>query len=61
MAAPVLDGQSDSECQFAFFLSERKKSSKYAYIVFVHVWSMKYKYLHKLLSFCMRNFYDGGQ
>lgn len=57
MAAPVLDGQSDSECQFAFFLSEKKKSSKYAYTVFVHVW----KYLHKLLSFCMRNFYDGGQ
>lgn len=25
MAAPVLDGQSDSECQFAFFLSEKKK------------------------------------
>lgn len=24
MAAPVLDGQSDSECQFAFFLSEKK-------------------------------------
>lgn len=57
MAAPVLDGQSDSECQFALFLSEKKKSSKYAYTVFVHVW----KYLHKLLSFCMRNFYDGGQ
>lgn len=63
MTAPVSDGRPDSKCPFALIQGEgkKKKSIKYAYTVFVHVWGVKYKYLHKLLSFCMCDFCDAGQ
>lgn len=44
-AAPVSDGQSDSECQFKkkiWCMCLKKKKKEHTYVVFVHVWYVKH-------------------